>query len=143
MDSRADGAAARRAEVIVGPPLEKVAPPAPRPARLGKFRHPEDGHDHRIPLSLQLMVAISVLGLLASAVIMVGYIHDTNARITTLEQYVQGRGEYRDREQARLEEQMRADWCRVLDMLPEGQFLDVLRAEKDCGPGIPRPTPVP
>jgi hypothetical protein len=51
--------------------------------------------------------------------------------------YVVGRGEYRDREQARLQEQLRQSLCDLLDTLPEGGLLERPRAKYDCGPGIP------
>lgn len=58
------------------------------------------------------------------------------------QQYIEGRGEYRDREAERMEEQwqerFRRGQCDMLDNLPEGAVLDRLRDRYDCGPGLPR-----
>lgn len=57
--------------------------------------------------------------------------------------YIEGRGEYRDREAARMEaenaERTRRAACDLLDTFPEGlPALERARAKYDCGPGIPR-----
>jgi hypothetical protein len=52
-------------------------------------------------------------------------------------QYVQGRGEYRDQETTRLEQQITDAVCDLLDELPEGGLLDRPREKYGCGPGIP------
>jgi hypothetical protein len=56
-------------------------------------------------------------------------------------QYVLGRGQYRDAEAQRIEqentERVRIAVCDVLDHLPAGGLLDPTRTEYGCGPGIP------
>ena len=142
----ADRDPARRAQVIIGPPLElppvmSSAEKQSAPKRTlfrppDKFVAPEDGHDHRLPLSLQALVIVSFLGLAAAVVIMLGYINETNRRIERLEDYVAGRGEYRDREAARLKEELRRNWCEVLDNLPAAPSLDRLRTKFECEPAM-------
>lgn len=98
---------------------------------------PGNAHVHRLPTSVRLalvgltaavFLALVGLGLMASAVYQA-------------DQYVQGRGEYRDRETARVEretrDRIRAAICDLLDQLPEGGLLDRPRAKYGCGPGIP------
>ena len=135
--------------MIVGPPLEKPPTPEPAPTEptqrtlfrgASRFRPPDDGHDHRLPLSLQALVIVSFLGLLAAGIILFVYIVQTNERVGRLEEYVAGRGEYRDQEAARLKEEVRSNWCEVLDTLPAGEALDRVRVKFDCGPGMPRTT---
>lgn len=64
---------------------------------------------------------------------------EVERRLTALEDYVQGRGEYRDREAERLEreaqERIRAGLCDLLDQLPVSPLLDQPRAKYGCGPG--------
>jgi len=90
-------------------------------------------HVHRLPkvvrlalvgLTVAVFLALVGIGLMASAV------YQAN-------QYVQGRGEFRDREQQRLEEQIRRSTCDLLDQLPQGGLLDRPRVKYGCGPGIP------
>jgi hypothetical protein len=57
-------------------------------------------------------------------------------------EYVVGRGQYRDDEAARIQqqttEQIRSAMCDLLDGLPAGPLLDPKRAQYSCGPGVPR-----
>lgn len=90
-------------------------------------------HVHRLPKVVRLALSglvFAVFLLLVAVGFLTVYVHQAN-------QYVQGRGEYRDRETARLEEQIRTSICDLLDQLPEGGLLDRPREKYGCGPGIP------
>lgn len=100
-----------------------------------KEDHP--GHSHPIPAWLLIVVSICVVGLLASVVLVSVQSYQTNKRLSALEEYVQGRGEFRDEEVERQDEQFRVGICDVLSSLPEDQLLDTLRFKYHCGPGIP------
>lgn len=52
-------------------------------------------------------------------------------------EYVMGRGEYRDLEATRQDDQFRQGICDVLDGLPESRVLEGTRNKYGCGPGIP------
>ncbi len=97
-------------------------------------------HTHRIPGSVRaaLVGIVAVLALLIVAVVLIGL------AVYQADQYVKGRGEYRDREAARMEaeteERIRQSLCDLMDELPEGGQLERPRAKYGCGPGIPRPT---
>lgn len=91
----------------------------------------------RLPRSLLVLVSICILGLLAGIVLSYVYAQNVDRRLGRLEQYVQGRGEFRDQEQRRLEEQIRRSTCDLLDQLPQGGLLTKPRAKYHCGPGIP------
>ena len=102
---------------------------------------PEHGHTHRLPRTLLAMIGICIIGLLAAVVLVLLYAQNVDHRLGRLEQYVQGRGEFRDQEQQRLEEQLRRSTCDLLDQLPEGGLLVQPRQKYHCGPGIPRAKP--
>lgn len=52
--------------------------------------------------------------------------------------YILARGEERDAENERVQEQIRDSWCQALDAFPEGNpWLDPLRDQYGCGPGRP------
>lgn len=91
----------------------------------------------RLFRSLLVLVSICILGLLAGIVLSYVYAQNVDHRLGRLEQYVQGRGEYRDQEQRRLEEQIRRSTCDLLDQLPAGGLLERPRAKYHCGPGLP------
>lgn len=80
----------------------------------------------RAVITLVVVAALELAGLSVGAV----YVYQQ-------QQYVEGRGEYRDREAARLEEQIRRSVCDLLDQLPEGGLLERPRTKYGCGPGIP------
>jgi hypothetical protein len=98
-------------------------------------------HSHRLPRSLLALVVLCVLGLLAGIVLSYVQARRTEARLQVLEEYVQGRGEFRDREADRLEVRLRESFrqgiCDLLDQLPEGGLLERPREKYGCGPGIP------
>jgi hypothetical protein len=56
-------------------------------------------------------------------------------------EYVMGRGQFRDAEAVRVQqqttEQIRTAMCDLLDGLPAGPLLDPTRTQYDCGPGVP------
>lgn len=94
-------------------------------------------HTHRLPptvrfafIGLTLAVFLCLIGI----GLMAGAVYQAN-------QYMQGRGEYRDQEAARMEaewqERFRQGQCDLLDKFPEGGWLDGPRADYGCGPGIP------
>jgi hypothetical protein len=94
-------------------------------------------HDHPLTGGLRLtLVSIGVFMLLLAAGLglVTTYAFQDHA-------YVEGRGELRDRENAelnrRIDDAMRQSKCDLLDRLPQGPLLDPIRAEYDCGPGIP------
>jgi hypothetical protein len=65
-----------------------------------------------------------------------------NSYLQTVDhQFVLGRGQYRDAEDARMEqesiERLRLFACDLLDGLPAGPLLDPKRAQYGCGPGVP------
>jgi len=102
------------------------APPANPPA-----------HVHRLPKVVRLALVgltVSMFLALVGIGLMAGAVYQAN-------QYVQGRGEYRDREAVRMEqeteESIRRAMCDLLDQLPEGGLLDRPRVKYGCGPGIP------
>jgi len=94
-------------------------------------------HHHRPPSWLRR----AIIGLLAlSAMNLVGLAASLYQDIQQ-QQYIEGRGEFRDREADRMEaeaqERLRIGICDLLDQLPEGGLLDRPRAKYGCGPGIP------
>ena len=114
-----------------------------------RFRRPPEppvGHSHRLPSWLIGSILIIGLGLLAGVVIVAKQNLATNDRLTQLEQYVAGKGDQRDAENARQNERINEAVCRVLDQLPAGR-LDVVRDQYGCGPGMaaesttPAPSP--
>ena len=90
-------------------------------------------HSHRLPGSVRLAMA----GLVAAVLLLAVAVGFLTVYVYQANQYVQGRGEFRDAETARLEEQIRRSICDLLDQLPEGGLLDRPRAKYDCGPGLP------
>lgn len=60
---------------------------------------------------------------------------EVEQRLATLEEYVQGRGAYRDAEAERLQQQIIEGLCDLLDQLPASPLLDVPRQKYGCGPG--------
>jgi hypothetical protein len=99
------------------------------------------GHTHRLPGWLVGGVAVSLAGLLIGIVLISVQTIGTNDRLTNLEQYVAGRGQLRDAENARQDQRINDAVCAVLDQLPTGGRLDTVRVQYRCGPGIPAPPP--
>lgn len=94
-------------------------------------------HEHKLPGVVRLGLAGLSIALLLLAVavgLMAIYVYQAN-------QYVQGRGDYRDAEAQRLEqeatERSRRSTCDLLDQLPATALLDRVRAKYQCGPGTP------
>lgn len=119
------------------------------PAPLGRREprpHPEDDkgkpyHSHRQPRMLWVIVfvCIIVLGLICG--LLMAYSVRVDGRLAALEEYVEGKGERRDREAARAEEESkertRQAMCDLLDQFPEGGLLVRPREKYGCGPGMP------
>ena len=98
--------------------------------------------ERRRPSLLLAAIVACVVALLLVSTLSVIYAVRVEQRLITLEEYVQGRGEYRDREAARMEaentERTRRAACDLLDTFPEGlPALERARNKYDCGPGIP------
>lgn len=96
-----------------------------------------EGHDHDLKPTLLAFLVIIALGLVAGIVLSYVQAQRTGQRLHALEEYVQGKGEQRDRENARLREEIRQGQCALLDQLPAGGLLDRPRQTYGCGPGIP------
>lgn len=115
--------------------------PAARRSRIGwPLRHPDPDvpvHDHELPAWLLRVVwALVALVVALAAAMTLLLIHDVQQQT-----YIEGRGEFRDQEAARLEvknqERIRRAICDLLDQFPEGGLLDRPRSKYGCGPGIP------
>lgn len=119
------------------------------PAPLGRREprpHPEDDkgkpyHSHRQPRLLWVIVFVCIIVLGMICGLLMAYSVRVDGRLAALEEYVEGRGEARDREAARAEaeskERNRQLACDMADKFPEGGGLDRLREAYGCGPGIP------
>lgn len=99
---------------------------------------PSDSHEYRLPRSARLGL-IMLTAAVALLLVAVGFLF---VGLYQAREYIEGRGEYRDREAARMEsetvENDRRLACDLLDTLPEGlRTLDRARAKYECGPGIP------
>ena len=90
-------------------------------------------HTHRLPP----VVRISVVGLVAATFLLLIAVGLLSTYVYQQQQYIQGKGVQRDRENARLHEQIRQSMCDLLDQLPEGGLLQRPRDKYGCGPGIP------
>jgi hypothetical protein len=90
-------------------------------------------HTHRLPPPVRL----AIVGLATAVALVIIALSLVGLAVYQADQYVKGRGEYRDRENARLEEQIRRAQCDLLDQLPEGGLLELPREKYGCGPGIP------
>lgn len=87
---------------------------------------------------LVVLVAVCILGLVAGIVLVSVENARTSARLDALEQYVAGKGEQRDQDNARLREQLRQAQCDLLDTFQAGlPALERARQKYGCGPGIP------
>lgn len=95
-------------------------------------------HVHRLPGSVRAALGglvVAVLLLLVAVGLMAVQVQQAN-------QYVQGRGEYRDAEAARLEARIEQVVCDILGEFPTGNArADRLRVRYDCP--IPTPTEAP
>lgn len=96
-----------------------------------------EGHTHDLPKALRTryrLMMLAVVALLLAVGTLTFFVYQQ-------QQYIQGRGEYRDREAARMEaeneERLRRGICDLLDQLPEGGLLERPRTKYGCGPGIP------
>lgn len=90
-------------------------------------------HTHRLPP----LVRYAIVGLTGAMFCLLVAVSLLSVYVYQQQQYVQGKGEQRDRENARLEEQQRQGICDLLDQLPEGGLLERPRTKYGCGPGIP------
>jgi len=90
-------------------------------------------HTHRLPP----VVRLAVVGLTAAVFLLLIATGLLATYVYQQQQYIQGKGAQRDRENARLEESQRRATCDLLDQLPQGALLDRPREKYGCGPGIP------
>lgn len=91
------------------------------------------GHTHDLPPSLGTILRALVVVVVVLAV-MVGLL---TYYVFQQQQYVQGRGEFRDRENERTNQRINDAICDLLDQLPEGGLLERPRTKYGCGAGIP------
>jgi hypothetical protein len=94
-------------------------------------------HTCRLPR----VVRLAMIGMVLAQLLTIVALGFSVAYDYQQQQYIEGRGEYRDREATRLEagaeEQDRRTACRILDAFPAGGYLDAVRERFACGPGIP------
>lgn len=95
-------------------------------------------HTHRLPGG----VRAAILGLGAAVLLLLIAVGLMASAVYQANQYVEGRGEFRDREADRIEQaaidEVRRAACDILAALPaDGAVLDQVRAQFDCGPGVP------
>lgn len=85
------------------------------------------------------LVALTVATVISLSinVLTVIYAVDVNRQLNETADYISGKGEQRDRENAELQEDIRRAVCSLLDSLPEGALLAPQREQYGCGPGIP------
>ena len=90
-------------------------------------------HVHRLPPVVRIAAVGLTLavGLVIVALVLIGL------AVYQADQYVKGRGVYRDQENARTNERINRAMCDLLDQLPEGGLLNRPRAKYGCGPGLP------
>src|SRR5690349_12651174 len=86
-------------------------------------------HVHRLPAA----VRFALVGLVAAVFLLLVAVSLMGVYVYQQQQYIQGRGELRDRENAQLQEQQRQGICDLLDQLPEGGLLERPRAKYGCG----------
>lgn len=92
----------------------------------------EQGTAHRLEvLEKRQRKSLTLIVFLLLAVFTLSYF------VWTQEQYILGKGEQRDRENAEMEERIREGICKLLDGFPSTPLLDLRRAEFGCGPGLP------
>ena len=108
-------------------PMDENPPTASAPA-----------HSHRLPGSVRLALS----GLLAAALLLSVAVGFLTVYVYQANQYVEGRGEQRDRENDAQDVRIKRAICDLLDQLPEGRLLDRPRAKYGCGPGL-RPDEIP
>lgn len=95
-------------------------------------------HTHRLPPAFRF----ALVGLILAQLLTLVGLGFSVAYDYQQQQYIEGRGEYRDQENARMQEEWqeryRSGQCEMLDEFPaEVPSLDRLRAKYGCGPGMP------
>lgn len=100
-------------------------------------REPVDGHVHRIKPAVAVLLGVCIVGLLAGIVLSYMQAQATERRLAVLEEYIEGRGQYRDAEADRLEARIAEGICDLLEQLPQTALLDEVRGKYGCGPGRP------
>lgn len=91
------------------------------------------GHTHELPRTL-LTIIKCLVGAVVALLLVAGML---TYYVMRQQQYIEGRGEFRDRESARLQQEITNAVCDLLDQLPEGGLLERPRDKYGCGPGIP------
>lgn len=104
--------------------------PWPEPLDPDKPPAPPLEHSHRQPRSPWIVTWVAVALLAVAVGLLTVYVVRFN-------DYVQGRGQARDAENQRLQEQIHEGMCDLLDQLPASAVLDGPRRKYGCGPGIP------
>lgn len=94
-------------------------------------------HSHKLPGGVRLAIA----GLIVVQFLLIVAVGLISVYVYQQQQFIQGRGEYRDAEAVRLEERIRRSTCDLLDQFPEGGLLERPRNKYGCGPGMPGPWP--
>lgn len=90
-------------------------------------------HTHRLPR----VVRLALIGLTAAVFLSLAADGLLATYVFQQQQYIAGKGQQRDRENARTNERINSAICDLLDQLPEGGLLERPRAKYGCGPGIP------
>lgn len=87
----------------------------------------------RLLRTIVALVIVCLVGLLVSVVLTLSYAQRTNAKLQEFQAFVEGRGEYRDRESHRLEALIDRVVCDILGEFPTGDpRADRLRERYDC-----------
>ena len=90
-------------------------------------------HTHRLPP----LVRVSIVGLGAAVFLLLIAVGFLTVYVYQQQQYIEGRGQFRDRENDRTNQRINDAICDLLDQLPEGGLLERPRHKYGCGPGIP------
>ena len=91
------------------------------------------GHTHELPPALRQryrLLLLAVVALLLAVGTLTYFVYQQ-------QQYIEGRGAARDRENERTNQRINDAICDLLDQLPEGGLLERPRAKYGCGPGYP------
>jgi len=97
-------------------------------------RHTRTDHDHQVPRPLRFALVALTLMVLVLACCVWGL----GVAVLRADEYVKGRGEYRDAETARMQQELNDLACGMLDTLPADEpLLHPMRDKYHCGPGVP------
>lgn len=103
----------------------------PKPG--GATQYAELGHKHRQPRLILGALLVAIVGLAVAVSLLFVYAFRTEERLLALEEFVAGRGEYRDEEADRLEDLIDQVVCDILAEFPAGnERADRLRVRYEC-----------